>query len=280
MKYMLTVDELLHMLETGKQVAIIDVRANLQDKAKGRLLYEEHHIPNAAFFDLESDLSGDVQKHGGSHPLPEVDVFVKKLEKAGVSNDVPVLIYDDGAGMFAARCFWMIDALGHRSVYILEGGYKAWLESGYPVSSEEPEIEGGTFKAHDHFTGTVTMEEVKNHHPKDTVVIDSRSYERYLGQEEPLYKKAGHIPGAHNYFWADVMEGGKFKGEASLKEHFAPLSDKKEIVVSCGSGVSACPNIMALKSLGFNNVKLYPGSFSDWISYDDNELETKDETER
>lgn len=276
MKYVMTVDDLLNKLEEGERVAIIDVRADLKDHSKGRFLYDEHHIPNAVHFDLEQDLSGPVEEHGGSHPLPEVSEFVDKLERAGVSNDVPVVIYDDGGGMFAARCFWMIDALGHESVYILEGGFNAWLERGYPVSSEDPQIEAGKFKANDDFANTVTMEEVKNHQA-GTVVIDSRSYERYLGKVEPLYSRAGHIPGAHNYFWGEVMEDGKFKDKKSLEKHFAPLKDKEEIIVSCGSGVSACPNIMALKSLGFDNVKLYPGSFSDWISYDYHPIETKDE---
>src|SRR5699024_8545227 len=129
------------------------------------------------------------------------------------------------------------------------------------------------------FSNTVTMEDVKERDQESTILLDSRAFERYLGKVEPLYDRSGHIPGAKNYFWQDVLTDGKWKDEQALEKHFEKLPKDKEIIVSCGSGVSACPNILALQAIGYTNVKLYPGSFSDWISYPENDLETENETE-
>lgn len=112
----------------------------------------------------------------------------------------------------------------------------------------------------------------------ESVLVDSREKQRYLGEVEPLYSKAGHIPGAKNFFWKDVLKSnGKWKSASELQSHFSSLSHEQEIIVSCGSGVSACPNILALKQAGFKNIKLYPGSYSDWISYPEHEVSTNDE---
>lgn len=279
MRNIISVEQLYSMINKDEELAIIDTRAHLQDKVKGKAYYHAGHIPGAVHFDLENDLSGEKETHGGAHPLPDVDEFVDLLERAGVSNEHPVIVYDHENDMFASRAWWMIQALGHKEVYVLDGGFLAWVGEGMPVSRENATPKRGTFTANDTFEGTATMEEVKNRNKKETVLIDSRAYERYLGNVEPLYDRAGHIPGAESYFWQKVLtDDGTWKDEAALQANFESINKDKEIIVSCGSGVSACPNVQALKTLGYDNVKLYVGSYSDWISYPENELETEDET--
>src|SRR5699024_1828996 len=136
-------------------------RANLQDKMRGKAFYEAGHIPGAVHFNLAEDLSGEKEVHGGSHPLPDVDEFVDKLESAGVSNEHPVVVYDHKNDMFASRAWWMIQALGHEQVYVLDGGFIAWDQAGLPVARENTKPERGRFIANDSFAETITMEEVK-----------------------------------------------------------------------------------------------------------------------
>lgn len=264
--------------ENGEDIAIIDVRFNMQNPEEGKEKYLEGHIPQAVFLDMERDLSGKVEEHGGKHPLPNVDLFAEKLGSLGIDNTTTVVVYDDDGGMFAARCWWMLHYLGHKHVYILERGFKGWVEAGNRVVTDIVKPSPKTYdpKIRSHIV--TQMEEVKNkRNDESSVLIDARSKDRYLGKTEPLYKKAGHIPGAKNFFWKDVYnEDGTWKDQEQLEKLFSSLKGKKEIIVSCGSGLSACPNFVALKIAGFDNVKLYPGSFSDWISYENNEVETKE----
>lgn len=277
MSFIITPKE-LHEKILANEVIVIDVRSHLQEDDYGIDQYEESHLPGAFFLDIEQDLSGEVEKHGGNHPLPDPFILSETLTNFGVTYERPIVFYDDGGGMFAPRAWWILHYYGHKHVFILDGGYSAWVENGYEVTKEIPKA----LPAEKQFIpnvdpkATVTMEEVRNR-PSQTVLIDSRALNRYLGKEEPLYKKAGRIPGAVNYFWEDLFdENQKLKDRQRLKEHFEKLDQEADIIVSCGSGVSACPNILALKQLGYKNVKLYPGSYSDWISYEENDVETGD----
>src|SRR5690625_2607785 len=156
---------------------------------------------------------------------------------------------------------------------IVEGVYQSWIDLVYRVTDEVSLADPVVFNAEITPDKLVTMEEVKKRDLKKSVIIDSRASAQYIGEEEPLYKKAEHIPGEKSYFWQDVLKDeNKWKDETMLQEHFKALNDAEEIIVSCGSGISACPNIIALKRAGFRNVKLYPGSFSDWISYDEDDV--------
>lgn len=262
----------------ANEVVLVDVRFTLQDEKAGWEAYKTAHLPNAFYLDLNQDLSGDAQKHGGNHPLPNIEEFAEKLGSLGISEQTPVVFYDKGGDMYAARAWWLLHYLGHEAVYVLDGGYEAWIEAGYDVTSVIPQARATTFTPHVAVNGTVTMEDVRSRScATGTIVIDSRAPERYSGEVEPLYNKKGHIPGAKNYFFQEVFDGnGKYKTKEALSQQFAGLDKSAEVIVSCGSGVSACPNILALKTVGFTNVKLYVGSFSDWISYDDNALECGD----
>ena len=256
-----------------ENIVIVDVRFQLQDSDAGRKAYLEGHIPGAVYLDLKKDLSGIPQKHGGSHPLPDVDTFAAKLRHIGVSQDKTVVIYDTKNDMFASRAGWLLYYVGHKNVNLLDGGLDAWVKEGNELTTEIPTLSEGTFQPHVRTNETVDMNTVKGR-SEDVVLIDSRSYDRYLGKTEPLYKKSGHIPGATNVFWKGVLrEDGSWKNTDELESHFQDIPKDKEIIVSCGSGVSACPNVIGLKKIGYTNVKLYPGSYSDWISYEENTVE-------
>lgn len=256
-------------------LVVIDVRADLQDETYGQYVYEKGHIPRAQFLDLEIDLSGPVQKHGGNHPLPPLDTFSKKLGTIGISGDERVVVYDEGGGMFAPRAWFLLRHVGLTKVYILNGGFKAWEKAQYPITTKQGEVTDKAFTPRINETEIVRMEEVKNR-KESSILIDSRAPERYRGEVEPLYARAGHIPGAVNYFWEEVFtKDGLLKDVDKLKNHFNDLPRDKEIIVSCGSGVSACANLFALRKLGYQQVKLYAGSFSDWISYADNPIDSK-----
>ncbi|GAA0604267.1 sulfurtransferase [Virgibacillus siamensis] len=267
------------MKEHPENIVIVDVRFQLTDDQAGRKTYLDGHIPGAVYLDLNKDLSDKPAKHGGNHPLPDMETFTAKIGHIGIDNDTTVVVYGKGNDMFAGRLWWLLRYVGHEKAYILDGGFEEWVSQGYEVSTDIPKLEAKSFKPSIQEDAAVDMEQVKEKLDKQSaILIDSRGKDRYLGKTEPLYAKAGHIPGAKNYFWKNVLdEEGKWKNEADLKENFKDLPKDKEIIVSCGSGVSATPNVLALKAAGFENVKLYPGSYSDWISYEENEVEKKEE---
>ncbi|WP_018753853.1 sulfurtransferase [Paenibacillus sanguinis] len=262
-------------------LVIVDCRFWLNDPHAGRERYNEAHIPRAVYLDLDEDLSAPLSQHGGRHPMPEPEQMAHTFGQAGLSQDDRIVIYDDNDGMIAARLWWMLTYLGHTQVFLLEQGYSAWKKAAFPITADQPVVIPKTFEARPQPELIATLEEVREIIYQDPsarveaagpkVLIDSRERKRYLGLEEPIDAKAGGIPNAFNYFWKEVLtEEGRLKPTAALEEHFSGLDKNQEIVVYCGSGVSACPNILALKQIGFKHVKLYPGGWSDWISYPDN----------
>lgn len=276
MRPIITPAELKIKLETNETV-VIDVRSNLKNPDAGDEAYVKGHIPGAHYLHLEKDLSGTVEKHGGNHPLPNIDELANKFGEMGIDHGTNVVIYDADNDMFAARAWWLLHYMGHEKAFLLDGGFRAWEEAGYDLTIEIPARKAKKFVPQLRPEVIANINDVKQRGEK-SVLIDSRAKDRYLGKTEPLYQKAGHIPGAQNFFWKDVLtDSGDWKKPEALKEHFAKLKDADEIIVSCGSGVSACPNFIALKMAGFHHVKLYPGSYSDWISYEDNPIETKEE---
>ncbi|WP_246118088.1 sulfurtransferase [Cerasibacillus quisquiliarum] len=273
------VQHLKEKLDKKERLTVIDVRFDLTDETYGYKVYQEGHIPTAIYLDLNKDLSRPVSKHGGKHPLPDLASFVDILGKHGINHHTKIVVYDDGRDMTAARLWWMLQAIGHRKVSILDGGLTAWKEAGLSLETRLPKQKPTVYKAKQTYRHTINIEELKEKlKNKAAILVDSRSKARYLGKIEPLYHKAGHIPGAKNYFWKDVFtDYGQYKSKAMLKQHFKQLPKDTPIIVSCGSGVSACPNIFALKKAGYDQIYLYPGGYSDWISYEDHRVETKEE---
>ncbi|MBY0011232.1 sulfurtransferase [Paenibacillus typhae] len=271
---------------------IVDCRFTLGKPQAGRESYEQEHIPGAVYFDLELDLSSPVTEHGGRHPLPDPQVLAARLSRLGISNDTRIVAYDDESGMNAARLWWLLRYLGHEQVFILEDSFSTWKAEKYPVTDHQPIRVPSTFVANVQAQMLAGVDEVRVVSEKtvaamgDTadgdspaslsalpILIDSRAGDRFQGQNETLDKKAGHIPGALNYFWKNTQNAdGSYKSAEQLAEHFTGLDKDREIIVYCGSGVTACPNVLALEKAGYKKVRLYAGSWSDWISYEENAI--------
>ncbi|WP_442602153.1 sulfurtransferase [Paenibacillus sp. KN14-4R] len=228
---------------------------------------------------MEKDLSGAVREHGGRHPLPDLGGFSLCVGDLGVDSTRTVIAYDDQGGAMASRLWWMLRFLNHQEVYVLDGGYSAWKAAEYPVTSEIPAAEKRIFSPRVQRQMLASMEEVRDQLGSSSkVLIDSREAVRYAGEQEPIDSRAGHIPGAKNLFWKDALnQDGKWLSPGQQRERFASLPMDKEIIVYCGSGVTACPNVLSLYEAGYEQVKLYAGSWSDWISYSENPIATGEE---
>ncbi|ERI08305.1 sulfurtransferase [Aneurinibacillus aneurinilyticus] len=255
-------------------LAVADCRFVLGSPDKGREAYEEEHIPGARYFDLEKDLSAPKAEHGGRHPWPQAHVFASKLGGMGIGNDTSIILYDAQGGAMAARAYWVLKYIGHKHVALLDGGYGAWKAAEYPVTHEIPAPVQMIYEPHVQEEWIRSMEDVRQSMDKErAVLIDSRAHNRYTGEAETIDPVGGHIPGAVNYDWQKVIdENGKLKDEEALRKHFAALPQDREVIVYCGSGVTACANLFALERLGYKNARLYPGSWSDWITYEENKI--------
>ncbi|RSD26560.1 sulfurtransferase [Mesobacillus subterraneus] len=260
----------------NQNVRVVDCRFKLGEGGFGKRQYEQCHIPGAVYFDLEKDLSGTVQKHGGRHPLPESSQLKKRIEEAGIEKDTVLVAYDAKEGAFASRFWWLMNYSGHQQVYILNGGFEAWEKAGYPVDRAETSYEKTEYTISENKEMLASYDEVRKialEKSGDAILIDSRESRRYLGIEEHIDRIAGHIPTAINKPWMEGMENGYFKSPAEQEKRFADLDKERPVIVYCGSGVTATPNYLALKAAGFKNVRLYPGSYSDWVSYEENPVE-------
>jgi len=269
-------DELALRMDSGsvQDFVLVDCRFRLDDKEAGRRAYAKGHIAGAVYAHLQTDLSASPGSRGGRHPLPSADAFGLFLQTIGVGPSTYVIAYDDG-GEMAARLWWLLHYYSHERVSVLQGGITAWQEAGYPLVTHLPSPQPAREKLllQPRPEWLVTREEVQARTvlpASDLWLLDSRALERFRGEVEPLDPRAGHIPGAHCYFWGDALAGpGKYKTEAELRRHFAGLPDAP--VVYCGSGVTACVNVLALRLIGVA-ARLYAGSFSDWCSEETNEV--------
>jgi thiosulfate/3-mercaptopyruvate sulfurtransferase len=279
MNAIVSIKWLLARLYEHDQV-IIDCRFQLNDPAAGFKSYEEAHIPGALYFDLAQDLSGPKSEHGGRHPLPSIEKLIEIFSRAGINDAVHVIAYDDQGGAMASRLWWLLQYLGHTKVSIMDEGFSKWKEAGFPVtSSPSPVTIPKEFipQVQEHML--VGVEQVKQAIADPAVLlIDSREKVRYLGKQEPIDPIAGHIPGALNYDWKQNLDtDGRWLNQEQLQKRFGDLNRSQDMIVYCGSGVTACPNIIALQKAGFERVRLYAGSWSDWISYPDNPVATGEE---
>lgn len=252
---------------------ILDCRHDLANLAAGREAYAAGHIPGALFADVESDLSGakrgaDGQFHG-RHPLPERAAFIDTLRSWGIGEDTQVVACDAHGGMFAARLWWMLRWVGHPAVAVLDGGIAAWQAAGLPLSSEVPRRAPGSIADKGQLAGTVTAADVlANIGSGERTVIDARAPDRFRGENETIDPVGGHIPGAKSRFFKDNLQAdGRFKDAAQLRDEWRELvSDPASAVMQCGSGVTACHNLLALEIAGMPGAALYPGSWSEWCS--------------
>jgi len=256
-------------------LVIIDCRFALADPGLGRRQYDQGHVPGAIYFDLNQDLSSPVQTHGGRHPLPLWAEFMAKLEAAGIASgpgvsQTRVVAYDDSKFAFAARLWWLLKYLGHDAVALLDGGFRAWQQGGHPIGTDIPSPRSGIFRSTPRTDWVVTLEEVKQRKDQDNVVlVDSRAPERFRGEVEPIDPVAGSIPGAVNYFWQAVTDDeGFMRSPSDLAQHWGDLQAAEEVMVYCGSGVTACVNLLSQTLAGQPMGKLYVGGWSDWCAYE------------
>jgi thiosulfate/3-mercaptopyruvate sulfurtransferase len=265
-----------------EDLVIFDCRFDLSNPEAGSKLFERSHLPNARYLHLERDLSGSKEKHGGRHPLPHFTVFSKKLGNEGVNETKTVVAYDDQDGAIAARLWWLLRFIGHEKVFVLNGGFTKWCNDGYPVSKNVHKPEPSVFRPRIQEEMLASMGEVKQRlNDKNTILIDSRDPDRYIGKIESIDPVGGHIPHAVNLFWKEDVDDEKriWKNKAELKNQLSLLDQNKELIVYCGSGVTACANIIALHSIG-REAKLYAGSWSDWISYEENPVMKETTTDK
>jgi thiosulfate/3-mercaptopyruvate sulfurtransferase len=267
-RYLINVDQLEACYQRD-DVVVIDCRYSLGDTHQGQVLYQQSHIPGAHYLHLDRDLSGPKSRHGGRHPLPEVSQLEALFSSLGINASSHVIAYDDSRFGFAARLWWLLRYLGHEQVQLLDGGFHAWCEQGLAVTGSVSPRTEQIFKARPRPELVVGINEVKTiPHMAGSVLIDSREEKRFLGEEEPIDPVAGHINGAKNYPWQQVAdERGFFLEEGRQRARWGELLGQQELVVYCGSGVTACVNLLSLAMVGREDAKLYAGSWSDWCSY-------------
>jgi len=251
---------------------VVDCRHDLMNLAAGREGYAIGHLPMAVFADIETVLSG--AKHGadgvfrGRHPLPEKEALAAALRGFGIGDDSQVVAYDAHGGMFAARLWWLLRWLGHEAVAVLDGGMAAWQAAGQPLTTEVAARAPGSLGVRAPFVPTVTVAEVMDNldHGR-RIVIDARATDRFRGENETIDPVGGHIPGAKNRFFKDNLQAdGRFKDAGQLRAEFGALvDDPSRAIMQCGSGVTACHNLLALEVAGMPGAALYPGSWSEWV---------------
>lgn len=258
-------------LNTQSHWRIVDCRHDLKDAEAGARAYAAGHLPGAIHLHLDRDLSGPTNGRNGRHPLPQAETFASRLGAAGIAPDSAVAAYDDAGGMFAARLWWLLRWIGHKGpVAVLDGGMQAWQAAGLPLTQEVSVFPPQSYVMTK--TGTVVLAaDVLNYLDTSAAyLLDARSADRFRGENETLDPVGGHIPGAHNRFFRDNLGAdGRFKSPQELRAEFETLLDgasPESVVHSCGSGVSACHNLLAMEVAGLKGSQLYAGSWSEWCS--------------
>ena len=256
---------------TNPDLIIVDARFALSDAQAGEQAWQTAHLPNASYVHLDRDLS-DKQKpvQFGRHPLPNADDFCQTLMRCGISPQSQVVVYDANDGAMAAARFWyLLKLLGHKNVAVLDGGFARWLELGLPVNNETPVLLPSLYHADFDQSQFVSIDTIRNNLSANAfVLLDARAAERYRGDIEPIDKVAGHIPGALNRPYSLNLENGRFRAADVLKQEFLELIGEHsaaETILYCGSGVTACHNLLAMEVAGLQGAKIFAPSWSGWI---------------
>lgn len=249
---------------------IFDLRHDLAQPELGRRLYAEGHIPGASFVSLDTELSGEKTGRNGRHPLPEPADFMATLGEWGVKPGQQIVVYDAAGGTFAGRLWWMLRWMGHYSVALLDGGFPKWEKEGRPITAEVPHYAPTTYRGAPRTMHVDAAFVEANLGKSEVTVVDARAAGRFAGAGETIDPVGGHIPGALNRpYTQNLAKDGTFKPAQVLAKEFAELLGNrtaKQIVHQCGSGVSACHNILAMEIAGLAGSRLYPGSWSEWCA--------------
>jgi thiosulfate/3-mercaptopyruvate sulfurtransferase len=250
---------------------ICDCRHDLADTAAGRRAYGVSHVPGARFVHLDADLSAPMTGRNGRHPLPDPERFARRAGELGISNSSQVVAYDASGGYYGARMWWMLRWLGHDAVAVLDGGWGGWTKAGLPATEAVPNVKPARFMRGASLVLAVTAGEIAHDFgTRQRRLLDARAPDRFRGENETLDPVAGHIPGAVNrYFKLNLDAAGGFKPPAALRQDFEAILGAvppSEVVHYCGSGVTACHNLLAMEIAGLAGSRLYPGSWSEWCS--------------
>lgn len=260
----------LHRLISDNAAVVIDCRFSLADTEWGRGAYQQTHLPGARYAHLDDDLSGPVTPgQTGRHPLPDPSAFVKTLQSWGVIEGQQVVVYDQSNGGIAARAWWMFKWMGHKEAALLDGGWQAWNTREYPVTAAVPSFEPSDYSPSPDHSLSVDAARVEEWRQSDEhCVVDARAHTRYLGEVEPIDPVAGHIPGAINHpFLENVLPDGTWLPQSILRDRLQKLGKSvASTAIHCGSGVTACHDILAFQHAGLGMPLLYPGSWSEWIT--------------
>jgi len=250
---------------------VVDCRFTLTDTGAGRRAWTAGHIPGARYAHLDEDLSSPITPRTGRHPLPDPNALARKLGAWGIDESKQVVVYDDTFGAMASRLWWLLRWLGHESVALLDGGYPKWVREKNPVTPEAPVVHQTTFYPRVNNTFWVNADFVERVRQDEAfVVFDARAEERFRGEVEPLDKVAGHVPGAVNAMYEDNLDvSGEFLSAEELRERYLDLLGgvvPNQAIHMCGSGVTACHNVLAMEHAGLPGARLYAGSWSEWIT--------------
>lgn len=258
------------------KLRIVDCRHDLMDGQAGLSAYAAGHIAGAVFAHLDEDLSGaKTNAEGvfcGRHPLPNTDNLLSALRRMGIDGDTQVVAYDAHGGMFAARLWWLLRSVGHAAVAVLDGGLAAWTAAGHSLQTEVNRYAAGNIASQPALTRQVDAAAVLANLELDVAaalqVVDARSADRFRGENETMDPVGGHIPGAKNRFFKDNLQAdGCFKPTQQLRQEWSEIiADPATAVMQCGSGVTACHNLLALEAAGLTGAALYPGSWSEWCA--------------
>jgi thiosulfate/3-mercaptopyruvate sulfurtransferase len=256
---------------SAPDLVVCDCRHQLADIGAGERAYATGHVPGAHFVHLDRDLSAPLTGRNGRHPLPSPERLAALFGRLGIGPGTQVVAYDDAGGMIAARLWWSLRWLGHRHVALLDGGFQAWQAAGLPLTAEVPAAKPVVFTPRVDADALVTADEVfANLTQPAFTILDARSPDRFRGENETLDPVGGHIPGARNRFLKDNLDAaGKLKSAAVLREEFCKILGElppEAVVHQCGSGVSACLNLLAMEHAGLSGSRLYAGSWSEWCS--------------
>jgi thiosulfate/3-mercaptopyruvate sulfurtransferase len=284
-----TLIETSRLAESLQRLSLIDCRFDLSRPDWGAEAYAAGHIPGAVYAHLDRDLSGTVTPESGRHPLPSPPVFAATLDRLGIGKSAQVVAYDQGNGAYAARLWWLLRWMGHSRVAVLNGGFAAWQQAGLPVSTDpvspvaqldKPPVAGGGATATATMAAAATAAAVTTAELNGMLdagdlssgrraLVDARGTDRFAGQNETIDPVAGHIPGARNYpFTRNLDESGRFLGATQLREQWLRIlggAQPQDVIAMCGSGVTACHNLLALEVAGLPGARLYAGSWSEWI---------------